>query len=102
MGGAWVYAGMWLGGIIGGFIPRFGSGVVGDLLHGGLTAYGVAWVGGRFTRNAGLMAAGAFAPVVGSLLGGVLGGVSGGISSLTSGLTSGLTKPKAQPPSTVS
>lgn len=86
MSGVWVGVGMWAGGLIGGFIPRFGSGIVGDALHGLITAYGVAWVGARFTRNAGLMAAGAFAPVAMSLLSGVMGGAG----SLVSGLTSSI------------
>lgn len=88
MSGLWVGVGMWAGGLIGGFIPRFGSGIIGDALHGVLTAYGVAWVGSRFTRNAGLMAAGAFAPVAMSLLSGVMGGAGSLVSSVTSGISS--------------
>ena len=92
MGGVWVGVGMWAGGFIGGIIPRFGSGLVGDLIHGSITAYAVAWVGSRFTRNAGLMAAGAFAPVAMSALSGVLGGFGGIASSITGSIGGGGSK----------
>lgn len=85
MGGLWVGLGMWAGGIVGGFIPRFGSGFIGETLHAVITAYGVNWLGSRFTRNAGLMAAGAFAPTAMNLLGGVIGGAS----SLVGGIGGG-------------
>jgi len=95
MSGLWVGVGMWAGGLIGGFIPRFGSGIVGDLLHGTITAYGVAWLGSRFTRNAGLMAAGAFAPVAMGLLSGVLGGAGSLVSSVTGSIGGG-SKPQIE------
>jgi hypothetical protein len=90
---------MWAGGLIDGFIPRFGSGIIGDALHGVLTAYGVAWLGSRFTRNAGLMAAGAFAPVAMSLLSGVMGSAGGLVSGITSSIGGGGSAPVAAAPS---
>jgi hypothetical protein len=83
MGGLYIGAGMWLGGIIQGFIPQFGSGMLMDLARGLASAYVVGMVAGRFTGQAGLMAAGAFAPtavgVIQSLLGGGLSGLTGGL-----------------------
>ena len=89
MGGFWIGAGMWLGGMIQGFIPNIGSGMVMDLAKGVASAYVVGMIAGRFTHNAGLMAAGAFAPTAWGVVSSLLGGVTGGLSSLTWGLTGG-------------
>lgn len=90
-GGLWIGAGMWLGGLIGGFIPRFGSGFIMDAVHGLITAYGVAWVGGRFTHNAGLMAMGAFAPTALGLVSSVVGGAGSLVGGITGSLGGGKT-----------
>jgi type IV secretory pathway TrbL component len=86
MGGFWIGAGMWLGGMIQGFIPSFGGGMVMDLAKGVASAYVVGMIAGRFTHNAGLMAAGAFAPTAWGVVSNLLGGMTGGLSSLTSSI----------------
>ena len=86
MGGLYIGLGMWAGGLIQGFIPQFGSGMLMDLARGLASAYVVGMVAGRFTGQAGLMAAGAFAPTAVGVIQNLLGG---GLSSLTSGLSLG-------------
>lgn len=83
MGGAYIGAGMWLGGVIQGFIPNIGSGIIMDLVKGVGSAYIVAMIAGRFTGQAGLMAAGAFAPTAMGLLSSLVGG--SGLGSLLGG-----------------
>lgn len=97
MGGFWIGAGMWMGGLIQGFIPNIGSGMVMDLVKGVGSAYIVGMVAGRFTGNAGLMAAGAFAPTAWGVVSSLMGGVTGSLSSLTSGFGGGSSKPATQP-----
>jgi len=85
VGGLYIYAGMWMGGMIGGLIaPLTSSLPFGGILGSLLSAYAVGWIGDRF-GNGTLMGAGAFAGAVGSIFSGVLGG----LGSLTAGLTSG-------------
>lgn len=89
MGGVWVGAGMWLGGMVNGVLGGILGGVLGGLPFGGVlsglaSAYVVGMIGARFTRNAGLMAAGAFAGTAMSALSGILGGVGSAVSSITS------------------
>lgn len=77
---------MWLGGIVNGFIPTFGSGFLMDAVRGLASAYVVGWIGARFTRNAGLMAAGAFAGTALGLISSVTSGAGGLLSSFTGGV----------------
>lgn len=100
MGGVWIGAGMYLGGIVGGFLSPITGGLIGSLPFGGviqglLNAYVVQMIAGRFTRNAGMMGAGAFAGTAMGAISGVLGGVTGGLSSAVSSITGGgVTVPK--------
>jgi hypothetical protein len=80
-GGLWIGAGMWVGGMIGGFIPQFGSGILFTVGRGLLSAYLVQMVAQHFTHNAGLMAAGAFAPSAWTAISSLLGGAGGGLIS---------------------
>lgn len=100
MGGFYIGAGMWMGGLIQGFIPNIGSGMIMDLVKGVGSAYIVAMIAGRFTGQAGLMAAGAFAPTAWSMVSSLLGGMGGGLSSLTSSFGGGSSKPATQPTTT--
>ena len=95
MGGIYIGLGMWAGGLIQGFIPNIGSGMLMDLAKGIGSAYIVGMIAGRFTGQAGLMAAGAFAPTAVGVIQSVMGG---GLSSLTSGF-SGLLGGGASKPS---
>lgn len=83
---------MYLGGVVGGFLSPITGGLIGGLPFGGviqglLNAYVVQMIAGRFTHNAGLMAAGAFAGTAMGAISGVLGGVTGGLSSAVSSIT---------------
>lgn len=99
MGGFWIGAGMWLGGMIQGFIPSFGGGMVMDLAKGVASAYVVGMIAGRFTHNAGLMAAGAFAPTAWGVVSNLLGGVTGGLSSMVGGASKSIhAAPAPAPP----
>ena len=100
MGGVWVGAGMYLGGIVGGFLQPLIGPVIGNLPFGGIigglaNAYVVQMIASRFTRNAGLMAAGAFAGTAMGAISGVLGGAGG----LVSGITGGHKQPPVTRPS---
>ncbi len=83
MGGIYIGAGMWLGGIIQGFIPNIGSGMLMEIAKGAASAYVVGMIAGRFTGQAGLMAAGAFAPTAMGLISSLIGG--SGLGSLLGG-----------------
>lgn len=98
MGGVWVGAGMWLGGIVNGFIPSFGGGFIGNAIQGLASAYVVGWIGARFTRNAGLMAAGAFAGTALGLISGVVGSAGGIVGSITGAIGGGSQQPAVQIP----
>lgn len=99
MGGVWVGAGMYLGGIVGGFLTPITGGIIGSLPFGGVlqglvNAYVVQMIAGRFTHNAGLMAAGAFAGTAMGAISGVLGGAGSLVSSVTGGITGAVQTPK--------
>ena len=97
MGGVWVGAGMWLGGMVNGFLPSLGGGLIMNAVRGIASAYIVGMIGSRFTRNAGLMAAGAFAPTAMGLLSGVLGGAGSIVGGITGAISSKASTPAAAP-----